>query len=221
MKKDRKELDVTKDKEKLKSLFEINSLDNLIKNNFCYEMKNFYKNPEEICNLLYEKPLHIHKWGEKNSLNTVDFIDCRHVFISEDFKKTEKKIYDFLKKDSTEIEGRVITNFTKFFNIKDEFKNNYWWPHTDSPPYSYNCIIYLNKDSCDGTNIYVKLKHDENDKEAEHSHPWQNKNKYRLLQNIKAEYNKLVIFRADIYHGLAYNEHRFKNKFRKNQVIFV
>ncbi len=221
MKKDKKELDVTKGKEKVKSLFEINSLNNLTKNNFCYEMKNFYKNPDKICDLFNKERPYVHKWAEKNSLNTVDFIDCRHAFISEDFKKTEKKIYDFLKIDSSNITGLVGTNFTKFFNIKDSFKNNYWWPHIDSPPHSYNCIVYLNKSPCDGTNIYVKLNNDENHEEAEHSNPWQSKNKYALLQNIKAEYNKLVIFRADMYHGLAYNEHRFKNRFRKNQVFFI
>ncbi len=41
------------------------------------------------------------------------------------------------------------------------------------------------------------------------------------MQNIKSEYNKLVIFRSNLFHGLAYNEHKFQNIFRKNQVIFI
>ena len=80
-------------------------------------MKNFYKNPDEVCNLLNEKRPYIHKWYEKNSLNTIDFIECRHEFLSRDFKKTEKKLYDYLNVDSKNIKGEVITNFIKFINI--------------------------------------------------------------------------------------------------------
>ncbi len=197
-------------------MFEINNLQQLSKNNFCYEMKNFYKNPDEVCDILHKEKPYIHKWEEKNSLNTVDFIDCRHNFISNEFKETEKKIYKFLKKDDQHVQGLVTTNFIKFFNLKDEYKNNFWWPHTDDQ--SYNCIIYLNKDGCDGTNIYAQLKENQG---TEHSNPWQRKDKYKLMQNIKSEYNKLVIFRSNLFHGLAYNEHKFHDKFRKNQVIFI
>ena len=51
--------------------------------------------------------------------------------------------------------------------------------------------------------------------------PWQNKNKYNLLYNIKSAYNRLVIFKANIYHGMAYDNDKFKNNFRKNQIIFI
>lgn len=197
-------------------MFEINSLDNIKQNNLCLEMTNFYKDPDSICNLLNDKKPHIHKWGEKNSLNTIDFLDCRHEFFSESFRKTEKKIYKFLKENEENAKGKVLTNFTKFFNIKNNFKKNYWWPHTDNS--LYNCIIYLNKDPCDGTNIYIQLK---NNEEKEHSKPWQNKKNYKIIQNIKSKYNKLVIFRSCLHHGLAYNNNNFIKKFRKNQVIFI
>jgi len=200
-------------------MFEINNLKNIKKNNLCLEIINFYKDPDSICNLLNNKKPYIHKWGEKNSLNTIDFLDCRHYFISKNFKKTEKKIYKFLKQNEKNAKGEVITNFTKFSNVKDNFKKNYWWPHTDDS--LYNCIIYLNKEPCDGTNIYVQLKDNENNEDTEHSNPWQNKKNYKIIQNIKPEYNKLVIFRACLHHGLAYNENKFNDRFRKNQVIFV
>jgi hypothetical protein len=196
-------------------VFEINKL-NLKQKNFYLEMKNFYKNPDEVCNLLNEKRPYIHKWYEKNSLNTIDFIECRHEFLSKDFKKTEKKLYDYLNVDSKNIKGEVITNFIKFIKDKNKFKDHYWWPHVDTG--LYNCIVYLNKEPCDGTNIYAQIV--ENDG-PEHSHPWQSKNKYGLLQNIEAEYNKLVVFRSSLYHGMAYNNKKFNNRFRKNQVIFM
>ena len=67
------------------NIFEINDLKNLQKNNFCLEMKNFYKNPDAVCKLLNKKNPVIHKWGEDNSLNTNKFIDCRHIFYSNEF----------------------------------------------------------------------------------------------------------------------------------------
>jgi|TARA_X000001388_G_C2215171_1_gene116855 hypothetical protein len=196
------------------NIFEINNLNNLKQNNFCFEMKNFYKNPNAVCKLLNSKSPYIHKWGEKNSLNTIDFFDCRHKFISEDFKKTEIKIYKYLNRDIINAKGFVLTNFIKF--LKNNFKDNYWWPHTDNN--LYNCIIYLNTKPCDGTNIYSQTQKSEG---GEHSSPWQSKNKYILLQNIEAEYNKLVIFKSHLYHGMAYNSDKFNDTFRKNQVIFI
>jgi hypothetical protein len=196
-------------------MFEINKL-NLKQKNFYLEMKNFYKNPNEVCNFLNKKRPYVHKWYEKNSLNTIDFLECRHEFLSKDFKKTEKKLYDYLNIDTKNIKGLVITNFIKFLNNKNKFKDHYWWPHIDNG--LYNCIVYLNKEPCDGTNIYAQIV--ENDG-PEHSHPWQSKSKYGLLQNIKAEYNQLVIFRSNLYHGMAYNNKKFNNRFRKNQVIFI
>lgn len=201
---------------KVDNIFEINDLKNLKKNSFCLEMKNFYKHPDAVCNFLNERNPYIHKWYEKDSLNTVNFIDLRHQFIDENFKKTEKQIYKFLNRNDANAKGLILTNFIKMLNDKNNFKDNYWWPHVD--PNLYNCIIYLNKDSCDGTNIYSQIQEN---KGTEHSSPWQSKNKYILLQNIKAEYNKLVIFRSNLHHGMAYYNDKFNNVFRKNQVIFI
>lgn len=198
------------------NIFEINDLKNLKKNNFCFEMNNFYKNPDAVCNFINQKRPYIHKWGEKNSLNTINFFDCRHEFISNEFKKTEKKIYKFLKQNTKNAKGLVLTNFIKVFKNKNNFKDNFWWPHVDNN--LYNCIIYLNKNPCDGTNIYSRVGLNEG---TEHSNPWQNKNKYILLQNIKSSFNKLVIFRSCLYHGMAYNSNKFFKNFRKNQIIFI
>jgi len=198
------------------NIFEINDLKNLQKNNFCLEMKNFYKNPDAVCKLLNKKNPVIHKWGEDNSLNTNKFIDCRHIFYSNEFKQTEEKIFKILNINSDNAKGLILTNFIKFINMDNQYKDNYWWPHTDVS--QYNCIIYLNKEPCDGTNIYSQIQKNEG---TEHSKPWQSKNKYVLLQNIKAEYNKLVIFKSVLWHGMAYNIDKFNDRFRKNQVIFV
>jgi len=201
-----------------RDVFEINNFDSIKFNQYYYELEDFYKKPDEVYNLFNTISPTLHKWEEKNSLNTVDFLDCRHVIFSEEFKDVEKKLYKLVNRDSSKIEGKLLTNFTKFFNIKNEFYENYWWPHTDDN--TYNCIIYLNHTPCDGTNLYEKIIN-KNTKSNEHQQPWQSKKNYKLLYNIKSKYNKLVIFKSNIFHGLAYNENKFKNKFRKNQVIFI
>ncbi len=203
---------------KAKDVFDINNFNSLKVNQYYLELEDFYKNPDDVYNFFNSFSPTIHKWGEKNSLNTIHFLDCRHKIILEEFKEVEKKLYKLLDRDSSKIEGKLLTNFTKFFNIKNQYEENYWWPHTDNN--SYNCIIYLNHTPCDGTNLYEKI-FDENKETTEHQQPWQSKKNYKLICNIKSKYNKLVVFKSNIYHGLAYNEHKFKNKFRKNQVIFI
>ena len=198
------------------NIFDINNLKLFKINNYVYQIEDFYKYPDKVESLFNNTPPFIHKWGELNSLNTNKFIDCRHNFYSNEFKQTEEKIYKILNRDINSAKGLVLTNFTKFINIDNEYKDNYWWPHTDD---NYlNCIIYFNKELCDGTNLYNKLKDNEG---SEHSNPWQPKTNYDKLFNIKSGYNNMVIFKSNLYHGLAYDNHKFKNIFRKNQVIFI
>jgi len=199
-------------------VFEINNFNLLKVNEYFYEMDNFYKNPHEVNSFFDSVAPVIHKWSEKDSLNTHDFLDCQHHVVAEEFKETEKKIYNLFNRDCKNIKGDIITNFTKFQNIKEDYKNNYWWPHQDDN--FYNCIIYLNEDPCDGTNIYEKINEHDN-VGTEHSTPWQKKENFKLLCNIKSKFNKLVVFRSNLIHGLAYDNNKFKNKFRKNQVIFI
>ena len=166
------------------NIFEINNTD-IIKNKYYYQIDNFYKYPEEVEKFIKKFKLFIHKWDTPNSLNTIDFLDCRHdISHIENFINTEKILYKL---------------------------------HIDDHCF-YNGIIYLNKSTCDGTNLYEKLLDNEG---SEHTNPWQNKNKYNILCNIKSAYNRLVVFKADIYHGMAYDNDKFRNNFRKNQIIFI
>jgi len=198
-------------------IFEINDI-TIIKKKYYFVVNNFYKHPKEVENFFNKYPPLIHKWNTPNSLNTIDFLDCSHnIGGVEDFIEIEKILYKLFNRDHSRADKLVLSNYTKFYNLKNKYKKNYWWPHTDGN--FYNCLIYLNKPACDGTNLYEKLEDNEGDNE--HTHPWQSKNKYKLLCNIKSAYNRLVVFESNIYHGLAYNSNKFKNNFRKNQVIFI
>lgn len=197
-------------------IFEINN-NKLVKiNKYFFIIDNFYKYPDKVNYFFNHNSPYVHKWDEINSNNCKSFLDLRHYFFNSDFLKTEKKIYKLFNKNSNNAQGMLLTNFTKFNNIKEEYYNNYWWPHTD--PGSYTIIIYLNKFPCDGTNIYERIEKNEG---TEHSSPWQDKKKFNLVTNIASKYNRLVAFKSSLCHGLAYNNHKFKNSFRKNQVIFI
>ena len=108
--------------------------------------------------------------------------------------------------------GKVLTNYMKFIDMKDKYKDNYFWPHVDDG--AFNCIVYLNKDPCDGTNLYKPLK-ESKPPELQFKDPWVPKENFELRVNIKAEYNKLVIFRSDMPHGAAFESNRFHEEFRK------
>jgi len=199
------------------NIFEINNTD-IIKSKYHYQIDNFYKYPEKVENFIKKFKPFIHKWDTPNSLNTIDFLDCRHdISHIENFINTEKILYKLLNRDHSKANKLITTNYIKFYNLKDEYTKNFWWPHIDDHCF-YNGIIYLNKSTCDGTNLYEKLLDNEG---SEHTNPWQNKNKYNILCNIKSAYNRLVVFKADIYHGMAYDNDKFRNNFRKNQIIFI
>tara|TARA_R100001163_G_C4971202_1_gene131043 strand:- start:50 stop:664 length:615 start_codon:yes stop_codon:yes gene_type:complete len=199
-------------------IFKINDV-TIVKKKYYYQVDNFYKYPKEVENFFNRFPPFIHKWNTPKSLNTIDFLDCSHKIAgAEDFIEVEKELYKILNRDYSKADQLVLSNYTKFYNLKNKYKKNYWWPHTDEDCF-YNCLIYLNKPTCDGTNLYKKIN--DNEGYNEHTHPWQSKNKYKLLCNIKSAYNRLVIFKSDIYHGMAHNTDKFINRFRKNQVVFI
>ena len=66
------------------------------------------------------------------------------------------------------------------YHASTEHETMGWVLNNDDPDDDcfYNCLIYLNKPTCDGTNLYEKI--DDNEGDNEHTHPWQSKNKYKL-----------------------------------------
>jgi hypothetical protein len=183
-----------------------------------FEMENFYKNPIEVLKYTIAHTPYIHKNGEKNSLNGIDFLDLRHAFDSNEFLITEKKLYNYLKipflRNSPD--KNIRTNM--FQNLKkQDYINNYWWPHEDHC--TWTGLIYLNPEECDGTNIYERFERNEG--EIEHANPWQNKKKFKLIENFKSKFNKLIVFPGKVTHGMAVNSEKFFNTYRLNQVIFI
>ena len=178
---------------------------------------NFYKNPDEIYDFLFNREVPLWKMDQKPSFNTIHFVDRR----LEEYDERLLPVIGFLSylcnqdADSHEI----TTNMQRFF--KHDFndnKNCYWWPHQDS---GYNGIIYFNKDdNTSGTNLYSAKK--QYHIPDEHFKPWQSKEDFEILKTLEPEYNRLVFFDGlKFLHGANFPDDRyFGEEYRTNQVFF-
>ena len=184
-----------------------------------YTIDDFYKNPKEVENYLFGKPneIPLHKIYEKPSFNGVYFEDRRHD--SED-NLDLKKVYDFL----SSLCGQgyeapdIVTNCSRFKKHEfNDYKNYYWWPHTDG---GYNGIVYFNDDDKHGTCFYEELV--EKPDVPEHYQPWGAKKDFIVIKTLEPKYNRFVFFDGYKFpHGMNICTDRyFGEEYRKNQVFF-
>ena len=185
-----------------------------------YTIDDFYKHPQKVENYLFGKPneIPLHKIHEKPSFNNVYFEDRRHDDSIDNLDL--KNVYDFL----SSLCGQgyeapdVVTNCTRFKRHQfNDYKNYYWWPHTDG---GYNGIVYFNDDNKNGTCFYEELV-DRPDM-PEHYQPWGEKKDFILLKTLEPKYNRFVFFDGyEFSHGMNICTDRyFGEEYRKNQVFF-
>ena len=187
-----------------------------------YTIDDFYKNPKEVENYLFGKPSEIplHKRHEKPSFNGVYFEDRRHDSVDD---LDLKKVYDFL----SGLCGQgyeapdIVTNCSRFKKHEfNDYKNYYWWPHTDG---GYNGIVYFNHDDKHGTCFYEDtIDLEKPDEEPEHYRPWGLKKDFIVTKTLEPKYNRLVFFDGyNFPHGMNICTDRyFGEEYRKNQVFF-
>tara|TARA_Y100000114_G_C11643274_1_gene270379 strand:+ start:47 stop:658 length:612 start_codon:yes stop_codon:yes gene_type:complete len=203
-------------------MFEINKLNFNKVYEGIYVMNSFYKDPHLILDLFDKVSPSPFKWS-LNSKNLINFSDLRHVFRHPDFLQVTQNLKEYFKIDSAKTHHDVVqTNIFKM-NCKsfNDYKNNYWMPHDDDiDGLKYTFIIYLNKKGCDGTNFYDTDNFDYH-KDSEHAKPWVDKKNFKLLYNVKSQFNMCVAFKTNLLHGMAINSDEFFNDFRINQVTFL
>ena len=185
-----------------------------------YTIDDFYKHPQKVENYLFGKPneIALHKIHEKPSFNGVHFEDRRH---NDSIDILDlKNVYDFLS--SLCGQGyeapHVVTNCTRFKRHQfNDYKNYYWYPHTDG---GYNGIVYFNDDNKNGTCFYDELV----DRPAmpEHYQPWGEKKDFIVIKTLEPKYNRFVFFDGyEFSHGMNICTDRyFGEEYRKNQVFF-
>ena len=202
-----------------------------------FTIDNFYKDPEEVSDYLFNREVPLWKIKESPSFNGLFFNERR--LIEEDTRL--EKIYKFL----SSLCGMgyefvdIVTNMSRF--CKDDFndyENCFWWPHTDR---GWNGIVYFNKDEENsGTNLYDPKVLQEEEWQIslsapEHYSAWRPKEKYSILKTFKSKYNSLCLFDGFKFpHNMNITNDRFFrdislfsypqvnwDNYRCNQVFFL
>ena len=182
-----------------------------------YEMRDFYKYPDKVFELIQLNRPEYHKTHLKPSYNGIYFQDMRHEIVNDDVSELQNKLADVCGHRS--LNSGFTTNVNRFFDLKfNDYKNNYWWPHVDL---GYVCLIFLNKIQYKSTNFYERTSNDDS-KINEHFDPWRPKKYYRVTKTINSKFNKMIMFDGKrILHSMCgENKLFFKKKFRMNQSLF-
>jgi|TARA_B110000285_G_scaffold53010_1_gene60309 hypothetical protein len=205
------------------NLFDINPLsDNVtvkvVNNTKIYIKDNFYKNPNEVADFILSQPCNKWKSWESPSYNGTHFLDQRHDFYDERMIPVSAEI-EKLCNEKVAQPRQVVTNCMTFYDkLFNNYNDNYWGPHSDL---GYTALIYLNLETCEGTNFYEQLV-DDPWPTPEHYEPWRLKSRYKLIDTVESKFNRMVLFNgAELQHGMSINSDLFFNKLRINQAIFL
>ena len=189
-----------------------------LQNSPIYIADNFYKNPEQVINILQSNQPTVHHYVP-NSKNGVEYDDLRHEvkcsFISQ-LSMDISRIHGQMPVTTTDLYSNMWKSYTEI-----PHETHYYYPHIDE---GYTAIIYLNDYGCEypGTNLYTpNCDISEHLLHHQHIKPWRSKNDWNLIYTIPAKYNRLVLFNANLFwHGMSVFDSRWMNHYRMNQVIF-
>ena len=184
-----------------------------------YYIDNFYENPDEVVEFIKNSDVPLHKKNERMSLNGEDFIDRRLITDHENMAEVTELLQQVAGQEPIFEKTSVRTNQTKFLSFENNpYENGVWFPHQDA---GFTALIYLNKGTHAGTNLYTPQTIYPVDYLPEHAAPWKSRHLWPILKSITAEYNRLVMFDGKKFmHGMAINDTRFFEEERMNQVIF-
>jgi len=208
-------------------VFELNYPNNInvqqVQDSLVCSVDNFYKNPDEIVQYIETHETIVHKENQQPSYNKIHFSDLRHIIKNKEIEKVYKFVEGQFNSNITHDMNEVFTNKTLWNdNVFNNFKDNYWWPHTDGPEGTLTCLVYFDSS---GTNLYeLKISREAQDKVEimpEHYVPWRPREDFELIHKIEGKYNKFVIFHSHFYHGAAVWDKTYFKKYRLNQVFFM
>ena len=194
-----------------------------------YYIENFYKSPDEVRQLTLNPLPKL--WKSDTAPNGCFYWDRRLQAHIPDDPQIDKN-YEYLERligqrrsDAADGGYEMITNVTRY--LKHSYNNietHHWWPHTDA---GYNAIISLNNEWGDEEISGTALYHPDDVQDFtgmthEGQTPWMPKEMYRLVKDIKAKYNRCVLFDGKLFpHAMLINDYRFfEDIYRVNQVLF-
>ena len=219
------------------NIWEINDLSNIHVEEFegskIYWMDDFYKYPDLIFECITRESPPLWKWGDdwdgiEHSKNTKHFEDRRWDGEEAEGIEVPNDALSKIFNQTTTTRTSVVTNHTRFYTDPEsinynDYKNNWWWPHTDA---GYNALVYLNKcedGSSFGTNLYRVSESLLRRNVHEHTDPWIRKDTgdCERIAAFKSKYNRLVAFDGYRYqHGMSVDDDRWFYETRVNQVMF-
>jgi len=201
-----------------------------------YEIDDFYADPDAVNKYIDENAdYHLFKEGVKGSNNGITFSDKRHtakIYALETVAETVRRVCGArsFKNDPQQLLTNTFQMHDKEWNT---WKTHWWWPHLD---HGWTAIIYLNKEHCEGTNLYHKLGFPKvmggvkgfdnvirkgSEANAEHIAPWILKEEWHCVHTLESKYNRCTIFPSRVYHGQNIASDRWFTDVRRNQVIFM
>jgi len=173
---------------------------------------NFYKDPEEVSDYIFNREVPLWKTEESPSYNTLYFNE-RRLILKDD---RIDGVYKFLSNlcGMGYNSPNIVTNMIRFSqNDFNDYKNCFWWPHLDR---GWNGIVYFNEDEENsGTNLYDPKVLEEEEwgismSSPEHYSSWRPKENYSVLKSLKSKYNSLVLFDGSKFpHGMNIVNDRF------------
>lgn len=210
----------------LLSLFEVNQKAEVSFEDDVIYIDNYYKNYEDVHEVLTNMAVPRWKWMKGPSQNFVKYYDCRPILknyhVGPTWMGTMGWINSLIKEFYGDQPDIIITHpdyeFNYFKHIEEPPSGNdfQFHPHHDTP---FASIIYLDKICSGGTAVY----------EIEHSKTLVNKEGENLLKDvskwkrkvIEAKPNRHIIFRGTNPHGGFIEDHKkYMNDWRINQVMF-
>jgi len=192
---------------------------------------DFYENPDEIYDMLENRPLPLWKYNpERNSPNGDEYFDCRVVDMnghpSRIYYRDMQRILDICRRywHKGDYNWNTHYEFNCFSspNVFDKSMQHY--PHIDSAldvpdnMATLNMLIYMDKEEDGGTAIYGG-EWITNREEEGLLYPVEDR--FKLERVIPAKYNRCVIFPGNQMHGAYIEDYsKYVEKFRYTQVIF-
>tara|TARA_R100000353_G_scaffold40356_1_gene32036 strand:- start:1335 stop:2024 length:690 start_codon:yes stop_codon:yes gene_type:complete len=178
-----------------------------------YTIDDVFAEPKKLERFLFNRQTAMIEPKDPFSYNGLEFLKCRHhdfvnkaapiVWLASNLTNQAPLFYGSLK-TNTEVWLKGDYN---------DWKNNYWFPHIDP---GYNCIIYFNNDSKNGTNLYDPSLMDEEwfsslmKDVPTGAQPWVSKKRVKLLKTLKPKYNRMVLFDGAYFpHSPAIEDERY------------
>jgi len=191
---------------------------------------DWYKNYEEIHEVLQNATPVKWKGNIEGSRNFKDYYDCRHFIQNKDagekYQLMINTISELIKKHwnvpyDIGYANDPVLDFNYYSGLKENVKDSMQFaPHVDA---DFSVLIYMDKISNGGTGIYNTVVQEDESKTLLFDMETQSPNtKYQMVDIAEAKPNRLVIFPGTQRHGGVIFDHKsYYKKWRINQVIFA